>query len=187
MRLSPPNALHLRPLLFARSPEHDVPLPHYSPVRHCIAPLAALVSALRTQLQLPVFGLCDWNPFGLALLLSYKIGSVTGGAEASRYAVPSMAWLGLRAAQIDRLQRKEGIELSSKPFSPVDRRKVQSMLRNNQFLGETQNAEWRQELEAMQERGIKVDLEAVLELERGFEIFSEEVVQQELLSENAIA
>ena len=97
------------------------------------------------------------------------------------------AWLGLRAAQIDRLQRKEGIELSSKPFSPVDRRKVQSMLKNNQFLGETQNAEWRQELEAMQERGIKVDLEAVLELERGFEIFSEEVVQQELLSENAIA
>ena len=147
---------------------------------------AALVHALRTQLQVPVYGLCDWNPFGLALLLSYKIGSAAGGAEASRYAVPCMAWLGLRAAQIDRLESESGTTLSSKPFTPIDTRKSRAMLKTNEFMVDPQNARWRKELETMQARERKVDLEAVFELERGFELFTSEIVQLDIMMGNAI-
>ena len=98
--------------------------------------------------------------------------------------VPS--WLGLRAAQIDRLERESGIALSFKPFTPIDTRKTQAMLKNNEFLIDPQNARWRQELETMQERGRKIDLEAVFQLERGFELFSSEIVHLDIMTGNAI-
>ncbi|CAM9155687.1 unnamed protein product, partial [Choristocarpus tenellus] len=69
-------------------------------------PLAvrACVHRLAKAFQLPVFGLSDCNPFGLALLLVYKLGSVRLGVDASKYAVPDLRWLGLRPSQLDDLQ-----------------------------------------------------------------------------------
>ena len=98
-----------------------------------------------------------------------------------------MAWLGLRAAQIDRLERESGIALSFKPFTPIDTRKTRAMLKTNEFLIDPQNARWRQELETMQERERKIDLEAVFELERGFELFTSEIVQLDIMMDNALS
>lgn len=56
----------------------------------CRAFLAALVAASSTAADgsssrpLPVLGLVDWNPGGVAILLSYKHGSAAMGLEAQR-------------------------------------------------------------------------------------------------------
>lgn len=48
----------------------------------------------------PVLGLCDWNPYGLQIVLTYAHGSAAR-PDAASFAVPSMLWLGLRGADID--------------------------------------------------------------------------------------
>ena len=55
----------------------------------------------------PVLGLADSNPFGLAILLAYARGSAAR-PEAASSAVPSLRWLGLRGADIQRLALPAG-------------------------------------------------------------------------------
>ncbi|KAG0566879.1 hypothetical protein KC19_7G094600 [Ceratodon purpureus] len=45
--------------------------------------------------SLPIFALVDWNPAGLAIICTYKFGSIKMGLEAPRY-VCDVKWLGLR-------------------------------------------------------------------------------------------
>jgi meiotic recombination protein SPO11 len=63
----------------------------------------AFVWRLHTELRLPVFGLSDWNPYGLGIMLSYKSGSETRGAEGNAFNVP-LRWLGLHYDDIERFQ-----------------------------------------------------------------------------------
>ena len=41
----------------------------------------ALTHFLSVTLRLPVLGLCDWNPYGMALLMTYILGSLASGLE----------------------------------------------------------------------------------------------------------
>jgi hypothetical protein len=47
--------------------------------------------------QLPILGLVDWNPSGVSILATYKLGNRRMGLEAAEYAVPRLAWLGVLA------------------------------------------------------------------------------------------
>ncbi|KAL4087181.1 hypothetical protein PRIC1_013078 [Phytophthora ramorum] len=57
------------------------------------------VSLLSHALGIPVLGLCDCNPFGLSILLTYKLGSARMPLESLQYAV-DIKWIGLRPSQI---------------------------------------------------------------------------------------
>jgi meiotic recombination protein SPO11 len=65
----------------------------------------ALVHHLHNQLQIPVRGLADCDPFGVMVLHTYQYGGtrlqrgVDGG---DRYSVP-MQWVGLRPSQVEQL------------------------------------------------------------------------------------
>ncbi len=59
----------------------------------------ALVRSLSTQLALPVLGLFDYNPHGVQILLTYKLGSVRMGLEGHAYTV-DLQWLGLHHQDI---------------------------------------------------------------------------------------
>lgn len=41
----------------------------------------ALTHYLSVTLHLPVVGICDWNPYGMALLMTYILGSLASGLE----------------------------------------------------------------------------------------------------------
>ena len=47
----------------------------------------------------PVLGVVDWNPSGVLILATYRVGSLRMGLEAGRYAVP-VRWLAARAADL---------------------------------------------------------------------------------------
>jgi len=51
----------------------------------------------------PIFGICDCNPYGLALLLTYKVGSCRMGGESFHYGV-DLEWIGLKPSQVNRLR-----------------------------------------------------------------------------------
>ncbi|KAF3782396.1 Meiotic recombination protein [Nymphaea thermarum] len=52
--------------------------------------------------DLPILALVDWNPAGLAILYTYKFGSISMGLEAYRYAC-NVKWLGLRCKDLQLL------------------------------------------------------------------------------------
>lgn len=54
--------------------------------------------------DIEVVGLCDYNPQGLALLLTYRMCSVSSSFEARGLQVP-LRWLGLRQRHITALSR----------------------------------------------------------------------------------
>jgi len=137
----------------------------------------ALLRRLHDELSLPVYGLCDWNPFGLALLLTYKLGSATGGDEAEQYAVPELSWLGLHAATIDaKALPKECFQT----MTATDRSKCSSMLERCEFLAAASDPKypnlWRAQLQEMARREQKVELEAIFAGKDGLTSFTRDLV-----------
>tara|TARA_B110000971_G_C19874322_1_gene437722 strand:+ start:364 stop:672 length:309 start_codon:yes stop_codon:yes gene_type:complete len=59
-----------------------------------------------------VFGLCDCNPFGLSILLTYRRASSKFGADPTRYSV-DIKWLGFRPSQVPALN------LDKSAFQPM--------------------------------------------------------------------
>ncbi|KAL0022978.1 hypothetical protein WJX79_000837 [Trebouxia sp. C0005] len=120
--------------------------------------------------QLPVLGLVDWNPSGVAILGVYKWGSVRMGLESPRYAVPSLMWLG---ACHDMLEGAD--EEVWQPLTARDR----AMIGNLRAGVLQHNAAWTQEVDLMEEWGSKAELEALYNV-HGFAGFSEMLAQHVL-------
>ncbi|CAN4127300.1 unnamed protein product [Withania somnifera] len=59
--------------------------------------------------NLPVLGLVDWNSAGLAILCTFKFGSIGMGLEAYRYA-SNVKWSGLRKDDINQLIPEESLD-----------------------------------------------------------------------------
>ena len=87
---------------------------------------------LATELKLPVLGICDWNPFGVALLMTYILGSFASGLEVGnddphqetyRYCV-HLKWIGLHYQDIVSLHLPDSVR---EPFSKVDRVKCRAL------------------------------------------------------------
>ncbi|KAG7391875.1 hypothetical protein PHYPSEUDO_003081 [Phytophthora pseudosyringae] len=114
------------------------------------------VSLLSNALGIPVLGLCDCNPFGLSIMLTYKLGSARMPLESLQYAV-DIKWVGVRPSQVAGL----GLPMSSfKALTRKDLAVADSLLRasfiqaNEHFKDEVQMwlgdaLPWKIELEAL--------------------------------------
>jgi len=49
-------------------------------------------------------GLCDYNPFGVALLMTYRFATVSSAFEGIGHETPTLRWLGLRRAHVLKLK-----------------------------------------------------------------------------------
>ena len=101
----------------------------------------------------PVLALVDWNPSGVLILATYRVGSLRMGLEAGRYAVP-VRWL---AARHGDLAERSDDELL--PLTARDQTLIRNML-NAPRLGAAGPAV-AAELRAMEQRGRKAELEAL--------------------------
>ncbi|KAI5439997.1 hypothetical protein KIW84_025383 [Lathyrus oleraceus] len=63
--------------------------------------------------DLPILALVDWNPAGLAILCTFKFGSVGMGLESYRYAC-NVKWLGLRGHDLPMLPDQSFVPLKTK-------------------------------------------------------------------------
>ncbi|XP_020685355.1 meiotic recombination protein SPO11-2 [Dendrobium catenatum] len=114
----------------------------------------------QTFSELPILGLVDWNPAGLAILSTYKYGSIAMGLESYRYAC-NIKWLGLRKDDLQILPQPAFINLK-----PRDLQIAKSLLSSK-----TLQEKYRAELTAMVEMGHRVEIEALYF--RGFNFLSQ--------------
>lgn len=120
----------------------------------------AFVNLLSNALGIPVLGLCDCNPFGLSIMLTYKLGSARMPLDSLRYAV-DIKWVGVRPSQVSHL----GLPTSSfKALTRKDLAVADSLMRasfiqaNAFFKDEVQMwlgdaLPWKIELEALYSSG----------------------------------
>ncbi|KAH7428336.1 hypothetical protein KP509_10G088000 [Ceratopteris richardii] len=100
----------------------------------------------------PIVALVDWNPAGLAILCTYKFGSVRMGLETSTY-VCDVKWLGLRSRDIQLVSKESFIPLTAK-----DRQLATSLLSSKMLQNKKA---YQEELTHMLEFGGRIEIEAL--------------------------
>ncbi|KAJ0106072.1 hypothetical protein Patl1_17638 [Pistacia atlantica] len=99
---------------------------------------------------LPILALVDWNPAGLAILCTFKFGSIGMGLEAYRYAC-NVKWLGLRGDDLQLIP-----EQSLAPLKPRDLQVARSLM-SSKILQEN----YKEELTLMVQSGQRAEIEAL--------------------------
>lgn len=124
--------------------------------RACVSRIAELFP------ELTVLGLCDYNSYGLAVLLCYKLPTETMRFEARGLQCQELHWLGLRTPHIEKMT---GLGLDASHLQAAterDKRQGRALQRSAK-LDQVPDV-WGQELEAMLEAGVKVELESLYSL-----------------------
>ena len=99
----------------------------------------------------PLLGVVDWNPSGVAILNLYRHGS-RRMAESARYALPAVRWLGVRSTMLTTAAGTSFQDLTQRDRALIPGLKVQ-------LAGVAPG--WVAEMEAMEAAGSKADIEAV--------------------------
>ena len=117
----------------------------------------ALVQSLHKELDLPVVGICDSNPFGISVMALYHCAGDRMGVDGNmKYSVP-IRWIGLRPSMVSDLEDRLPKEVFQK-LTDRDYKRIDALLdETHSFL----NEEREDEILAMKEAGYKVELEAL--------------------------
>ena len=121
----------------------------------------ALVSTLYRQFGLPVYGICDCNPYGVSVLWTYYKGSTRLGVDGEdRYSVP-IQWLGLRPSQVEKLRREQKFPPDVyQQMTDFDRKRLEPFCDEAHAIHENGPSRM-EEFVMMQKLGYKVELEAL--------------------------
>ncbi|KAL6776272.1 SPO11B [Auxenochlorella protothecoides x Auxenochlorella symbiontica] len=101
--------------------------------------------------RLPLFGLVDWNPDGLAILSLYRFGSAAMALESPRFTLPGLRWAGVHASWL----QTDGQHMQA--LTQRDLRVAQGL--RERLRGPAPH--WAAELDAMLAAGRKADIEAL--------------------------
>ncbi|KAG9145144.1 hypothetical protein Leryth_008933 [Lithospermum erythrorhizon] len=121
----------------------------------------------------PLLGMVDWNPAGLAILCTFKYGSIGMGLEAYRYAC-NIKWLGLRKDDVNELVPEESLV----PLGPRDLQIAKSLM-----ASEILQDNYKEELAKMVQSGQRAEIEALYAL--GFD-FLEKYLAKKIVQANYI-
>lgn len=128
--------------------------------------------------ELPVLGMADWNPAGCLILKAFKFGTKRLALEAAGYTVPGLQWLGPRlhhlADSVDPAQMQ--------PLTNRDRALIRT-LRTEPLLQAL--PEWLAELDAMDSKGVKCEIEALYPAVGGIVGFTETIARL-MLQQDAV-
>ncbi|OAL69374.1 hypothetical protein A7D00_6493 [Trichophyton violaceum] len=118
---------------------------------------------------LPIFILVDSDPDGMAIMSTYKYGSMAQVHRNADLNVPSIQWVGLQASEMMSAASHTNMP-SLVPMSQHDRKKAEAMLkRNPSFAEDGPEPAWRKELQSMLVMNLKAELEILYELDGGME------------------
>ena len=110
---------------------------------------------LKTELQLPVLGLVDADPYGLKILSVYMSGSKNMSYDSANLTTPDIKWLGIRPSDLDRYRIPEQCRL---PMTAGDLKVGQELLKED-FI--RSNPAWVKELEAMCAMKVKAEIQSL--------------------------
>eukprot|EP00957_Ditylum_brightwellii_P089082 6783537-Ditylum_brightwellii.AAC.1 len=126
----------------------------------------ALVHTLHNELNLPILGLCDCNPYSKGVLQTYQVGNRTclGSCDGGKqYGVP-IQWFELRPLLVCQMSRRELPHVVFQKLTDVDKKRIDWLLRHGSilspFLSNGRYAYLRkEEVLMMKKMGFKVELE----------------------------
>ncbi|KAL4996301.1 Spo11/DNA topoisomerase VI subunit A [Aspergillus recurvatus] len=123
-----------------------------------------------TLTQIPTFyALVDGDPDGMAIMSTYKYGSMAHTRENERLNLPCLQWLGLRTSDIISGLKSDGDE-TLMSLTRRDRRKIMTMLgRSPVWAVDGPEAEWRVELQRMLVLNVKAEIEILYDRVGGLE------------------
>ncbi|KAJ5672696.1 Winged helix-turn-helix transcription repressor DNA-binding [Penicillium longicatenatum] len=117
---------------------------------------------------LPIYALVDGDPDGIAIMSTYKYGSMAHLHENARLTVPGLKYLGIRLS--DAVLDSDVSDSVLLSLTARDRRKINSMLRNSPvWADDGPEPEWRVELQRMLMLNVKVEIETIYEHDGGLE------------------
>lgn len=113
--------------------------------------------------------LVDGDPDGIAIMSTYKYGSMAHFHENARFAVPALQYLGFRVSDAA-MNANISTNKSLLMLTVRDRRKVVSMLQNSPIWGsDGPELEWRVELQRMLMLNMKAEIEILYEQDGSLE------------------
>lgn len=118
----------------------------------------------------PVYALVDWDPDGLAIMSTYRNGSIAISSDSVELCVPQMQWLGLGHEHLfscgDDAHATQGLlELTQR-----DRRKATVMLERSQFNNEdAEDCAYTRALQTMLMLNLKAELQLLESQPSGME------------------
>jgi len=124
-----------------------------------------------------VYGLVDFDPDGLAILSTYKHGSIALAHESAELRVPQLKWLGLRSEHkmldSDSTHASQGLLT----LTARDRSKAQKMLERSEagdsVVDDDEAADYRHELQVMLMLNMKAELQLLDAVPDGMTILLE--------------
>ncbi len=124
------------------------------------------VQHLQRVLNLPVYGLCDGNPYGISVLHTYQYGQRAGALGASssngrrqQKSTFKMKWLGIRPSQLSELNLPPSV---FQQLTDLDKKRLESLRNETHPFQQQGNSIIRaQELGDLESGGRKVELEAL--------------------------
>lgn len=129
------------------------------------------MSDSRIRLPKPprIYILVDSDPDGMAIMSTYKYGSMAHAGENARLNIPCIRWLGLRTSDAVADADPLGDDALGS-LTPRDRKKAISMLSNNPvWADDGPELEWRAELQVMLMLNLKAEIETLYNREGGIE------------------
>ncbi|KAL4812810.1 Spo11/DNA topoisomerase VI subunit A [Aspergillus spinulosporus] len=123
-----------------------------------------------TLTQAPTFYiLVDGDPDGMAIMSTYKYGSMAHTQGNERLNLPCLQWLGLRMSEIIGNLEPDGDE-TLMSLTKRDRRKIGTMLKRSPIWAvDGPEAEWRVELQRMLVLNVKAEIEILYDRAGGLE------------------
>jgi meiotic recombination protein SPO11 len=115
------------------------------------------------------YALVDSDPDGMAIMSTYKYGSMAHARDNEKLNVSKLGWLGLRTSDVIGGADSFGDEAFIR-LSPRDRKKAIAMLSNNPVWAEDgPEQEWRAELQQMIMLNLKAEIEILYNRQEGLE------------------
>lgn len=130
------------------------------------------LSRLTNELNLPVLGLVDSDPYGLKILSVYMSGSKNMSYDSASLTTPDIKWLGLRPSDLNKFDLPEQCRLD---MTENDIKTGKELLKED-FI--RKNKEWMHELEIMVKTKKKAEIQALSSF--GFQYVTETYLPQKL-------
>jgi meiotic recombination protein SPO11 len=127
---------------------------------------------LRTELNIPILGLVDSDPYGLKILSVYMSGSKNMSYDSANLTTPDVKWLGVWPSDLDRYNIPEQCRL---PLTDHDIKTGKELL-EEEFI--KKNPDWYRELELMVKRKEKAEIQALSSF--GFQYLTEKYLPEKL-------
>jgi len=130
------------------------------------------LNKVRTELNIPVLGLFDADPYGLKILSVYMKGSKNMSYDSLNLTTPDIKWLGVRPSDLDKYRIPLQCRLE---MTEHDIRTGKELL-NEDFV--KANPEWHAELQIMVSTKVKAEIQALSSF--GFQYLSQEFLPRKL-------